>query len=63
VVVELAAALLVLSAPEGSASLNLARAALEARKPVFTLEHHMNRKLLDSSASVATLDRICAALR
>jgi len=63
VVVELAAALLVLSAPVGSASLNLAKAALEARKPVFTLEHHMNRKLLDSSVSVATLDRICAALR
>ena len=30
----LAAALLVLSAPEGSASLNLARAALDAQKPV-----------------------------
>ena len=62
-VIELAAALLVLSAPEGSASLNLARAALEAHKPVFTLDHHMNRKLLGSSVSVATRESICAALR
>lgn len=62
-VVTLAAALLVLSAPEGSASLNLARAALVAQKPVFTLNHHLNRKLLASSGSVATFESICAVLR
>jgi len=62
-VIGLAAAVLVLSAPEGSASLNLARAALDAQKPVFTLDHHLNRKLLASSGSVATFESICAALR
>lgn len=62
-VIELAAVLLVLSAPEGSESLNLARAALDAAKPVFTLDHHMNRKLLDCNASVASFDSIFAALR
>lgn len=62
-VIELAAVLLVLSAPEGSESLNLARAALDAGKPVFTIDHHMNRKLLDCSASVASFDSISAALR
>jgi len=61
-VIGLAAALLVLSAPEGSASLNLARAALDAQKPVFTLDHHMNRKLLACGASDATFETICAAL-
>ena len=62
-VIELAAVLLVLSAPEGSESLNLARAALDAGKPVFTIDHHMNRKLLDCSASVASFDSIFTALR
>jgi predicted Rossmann fold nucleotide-binding protein DprA/Smf involved in DNA uptake len=62
-VIELAAVLLVLSAPEGSESLNLARAALDTGKPVFTLAHHMNRKLLDCSASVASFDSISTALR
>ena len=62
-VIELAAVLMVLSAPEGSASLNLARAALNARKPVFTIDHHMNRKLLDCGASVASSDSIATALR
>ena len=62
-VIELAAVLLVLSAPEGSASLNLARAALNAGKPVFTIDHHMNRKLLDCGASLASSDSIDTALR
>ena len=62
-VIELAVVLLVLSAPEGSESLNLARAALNARKPVFTVDHHMNRKLLDCGASVASSDSIATALR
>jgi predicted Rossmann fold nucleotide-binding protein DprA/Smf involved in DNA uptake len=61
-VIGLAAALLVLSAPEGSASLNLARAALDAQKPVFTVDHPMNRKLLACGGSDATPERICAAL-
>ena len=60
--IELAAALLVLSAPEGSASFNLAIAAL-VDKPVFTLDHHINKKLLDCSASVASFDSISTALR
>jgi hypothetical protein len=42
--------------------LNLARAALDAQKPVFTLDHHMNRKLLACGASDATFETICAAL-
>ena len=62
-VIELASVLLVLSAPEGSESLNLARAALDAGKPVFTLDHHMNRKLLGCSASIASFDSISTALR
>ena len=61
-VIGLAAALLVLSAPEGSASLNLARAALDAQKPVFTVDHPINRKLLACGGSDATPERICAAL-
>jgi predicted Rossmann fold nucleotide-binding protein DprA/Smf involved in DNA uptake len=62
-VIALAAVLLVPSAPEGSESLNLARAAVNARKPVFTVDHHMNRKLLDCGASVASSDSIATALR
>ena len=45
-VVELAKAVLVLSAPEGSASLKLARSALARGKPVHTLEHRLNKDLL-----------------
>ena len=62
-VIELAVVLLVLSAPEGSESLNLARAALSSGKPVFTMDHHMNRKLLDCGASVASSASIATALR
>ena len=61
-VIGLAAAVLILSAPEGSASLNLARAALDAGKPVFTLDHHMNRTLLARGGLSATFEKICAAL-
>jgi predicted Rossmann fold nucleotide-binding protein DprA/Smf involved in DNA uptake len=61
-VIGLAAALLVLSAPEGSTSLNLARAALDGQKPVFTFEHHINRTLLDCGAAVATFNAICTAV-
>lgn len=62
-VVELAATLLVLSAPEGSASLKLARSALRQGKPVQTLEHRLNKDLLVAGAAPATLDRIEEALR
>ena len=62
-VIALAAVLLVPSAPEGSESLNLARAALSSGKPVFTVDHHMNRKLLDCGASIASFDSIATALR
>jgi predicted Rossmann fold nucleotide-binding protein DprA/Smf involved in DNA uptake len=62
-VVELAKALLILSAPEGSASLNLARSALRQGKTVHTLEHRLNEELLTAGAVPATLDSIGEALR
>jgi DNA processing protein len=62
-VVELAKALLILSAPEGSASLNLARSALRQGKTVHTLEHRLNEELLTAGAVPATLDTIKEALR
>lgn len=62
-VVELAKAVLVLSAPEGSASLKLARSALARGKPVHTLEHRLNKDLLIAGAVPATLDTIKEALR
>ena len=62
-VVELAKALLILSAPEGSASLNLARSALRQGKTVHTLEHRLNKELLTAGAVPATLDTIKEALR
>jgi predicted Rossmann fold nucleotide-binding protein DprA/Smf involved in DNA uptake len=62
-VVELAKALLVLSAPEGSASLNLARSALRQGKTVHTLEHRLNKELLTAGAVPATSDTIRKALR
>jgi predicted Rossmann fold nucleotide-binding protein DprA/Smf involved in DNA uptake len=62
-VVELAKALLVLSAPEGSASLNLARSALRQGKTVHTLEHRLNKELLIAGAVPATLETIKEALR
>lgn len=62
-VVELAKAVLVLSAPEGSASLKLARSALGRGKPVHTLEHRLNKDLLIAGAVPATLETIEEALR
>ena len=62
-VVELAKALLILSAPEGSASLNLARSALRQGKTVHTLEHRLNKDLLIAGAVPATSDTIKEALR
>jgi predicted Rossmann fold nucleotide-binding protein DprA/Smf involved in DNA uptake len=62
-VVELAKAVLVLSAPEGSASLKLATSALRNGKPVHTLEHRLNKDLLIAGAVPATPDTIKEALR
>ena len=62
-VVGLARALFVLSAPTGSASLKLAKSALREGKPVLTLEHPLNKELLASSAGPATLENIQTALR
>ncbi len=62
-VVELAKTILVLSAPEGSASLNLARSALRQGKTVHTLEHRLNKDLLIAGAVPATSDTIKEALR
>lgn len=62
-VVELAKTLLILSAPEGSASLNLARSALRQGKTVHTLEHRLNKDLLIAGAVPATLDTIKEALQ
>jgi predicted Rossmann fold nucleotide-binding protein DprA/Smf involved in DNA uptake len=57
-VVGLAAALLVLSAPEGSASLTLAQSALRLEKPVLTPEHALNKKLLACNALAATIENV-----
>jgi predicted Rossmann fold nucleotide-binding protein DprA/Smf involved in DNA uptake len=62
-IVELAKILLVLAAPEGSASLSLAKSALRRGKVVVTPEHPMNKELLASGASPATLDNLQTALR
>ena len=62
-VVELAKTILILSAPEGSASLNLARSALRQGKTVHTLEHRLNKDLLIAGAVPATSDTIKEALR
>ena len=60
-VVGLASALLALSAPSGTASLNLAKVALRHGKPVFTPEHRLNQGLLGIGALPATLESIKAA--
>lgn len=59
---DMGAALLVLSAPEGSASLNLAKAAMRRGKPVFAPEHRMNSDLLACGALPATFENLRAAL-
>jgi predicted Rossmann fold nucleotide-binding protein DprA/Smf involved in DNA uptake len=62
-IVELAKILLVLSAPEGSASLNLAKSVLRRGKLVVTPDHPMNKELLASGALPATLDNLQPGLR
>jgi predicted Rossmann fold nucleotide-binding protein DprA/Smf involved in DNA uptake len=62
-VMGLARAVLVLSAPEGSSSLQLAKSALHYGKPVLTLEHGLNKELLESGALPATLEDIQRALQ
>jgi predicted Rossmann fold nucleotide-binding protein DprA/Smf involved in DNA uptake len=62
-IVELTKALLVVSAPEGSATLSLAKSALRHRKVVITPEHPMNKELLASGALPATLENLQTALR
>lgn len=62
-VVGLARAILVLSAPQGSASLKLAKMAVDLGKPVFTPQHQMNQGLLASNALPATLENIRSALQ
>jgi predicted Rossmann fold nucleotide-binding protein DprA/Smf involved in DNA uptake len=57
-IVELTKALLVVSAPEGSASLSLAQSALRRGKFVLTLEHPFNKELLASGALPATVDNL-----
>lgn len=59
----LAKVLVVLSAPEGSASLKLARSALNLQKPVLTPVHPVNKTLLAIRALPATLANIQTALR
>jgi predicted Rossmann fold nucleotide-binding protein DprA/Smf involved in DNA uptake len=54
----LARALLVLSAPDGSSSLALAKAALLCGKPVLTLDNRRDRDLLECGALPATLENI-----
>ncbi len=62
-VVGLARAVLVLSAPEGSSSLELAKAALNCGKPVLTLEDPVNKELLGCGAWPASLENIQRDLR
>ena len=61
-VVGLAEALLVLSAPEGSASMKLAKSASSQGKPVLTPEHPLNMELLATGVLTATLENIQRAL-
>jgi predicted Rossmann fold nucleotide-binding protein DprA/Smf involved in DNA uptake len=61
-VMALASALLILSAPDGSSSLELAKSALCYGKPVLTLEHRLNNQLLAAGALPATLENIQRAL-
>lgn len=57
-VVGFAKVVLVLSAPEGSASFKLARRVLNRGRPVVSPEHHMNESLLASGALPATIENI-----
>jgi predicted Rossmann fold nucleotide-binding protein DprA/Smf involved in DNA uptake len=62
-VMGLARALLILSAPKGSASLELAKASLDNGKPVLTIDHPMNKELLILGALPVTAENIETALR
>lgn len=57
----LARALLVLSAPKGSSSLEIARAALRCGKPALTVEDPINKELLACGALPASLENIQGA--
>jgi predicted Rossmann fold nucleotide-binding protein DprA/Smf involved in DNA uptake len=59
----LAKVLLVLAAPEGSATFKLARSVIELGKPVFAPENPANGVLLASGAFPATFERIQKGLR
>ena len=61
-VIALASALLILSAPLGSNTLNLAKEALRHGKRVLTIEHRMNEELLRCNALPATCDNILTVL-
>jgi predicted Rossmann fold nucleotide-binding protein DprA/Smf involved in DNA uptake len=61
-VLGLANALLVLSAPAGSATLTLAKSALRRGKPVFSPAHSMNTSLLSCGALPATLENLQTTL-
>jgi predicted Rossmann fold nucleotide-binding protein DprA/Smf involved in DNA uptake len=63
VVMGLASALLILSAPDGSSSLELAKAALHYGKTVLAPEHRLNEKLLESGALPAGLKNTQRALQ
>jgi len=62
-VVGLADGLVVLSAPEGSASFKLARLAVSLRKPVFAPPHPINARLLASGVVPATSESILKVLQ
>ena len=59
----LANVLLVLAAPEGSATFKLARSVIKLGKPVFALEHPANESLLASGALPASFETIQKRLR
>jgi DNA processing protein len=61
-VIGLAKALLVLSAPDESSSLALAREAVRAGTPVFTPDHPLNRSLLELETPAATIENIRSAI-
>jgi DNA processing protein len=63
VFLNLAKALLVLSAPPRSASLKLAEVAVKLSKPVFAVEHRINAELLTSGAAPATFENISQVFR
>lgn len=62
-VMGLAGAVLILSAPEGSGTLEIAKAALRHEKPVLTLEERVNKELLECGALPANLENIQKSLR